>query len=928
MRKFFTEYAEAPLAIGTRTPRFSWEVPLKGRGRKQSAYQLLVATTEALLKPGKADLWDSGRVDSAQSVNVEYAGKKLRSNMDCYWTVRVWDEAGKAAAFSKPEYFGTALFDESDWKAQWIGMGSPDEPFSNPDDYARKGMGVLKPEFAAIEPELRAPMLRTEFTLDQPVKRARLFVCGLGLYTARLNGAKVGEDVLSTPRTDFRKTAVYNTYDVTKDLVEGVNVVGLVLGNGFFNGHKRYWGWQYQWYGSPRGILQLEVELADGTRRTVMTDSSWRADWSAVVSSCIYDGEDYDARKEQPGWDASGFDASSWQHADKVAAPGGTLTPMSCEQELVTELIAPVGMTEPEPGVYVYDMGRNITGWVKLTVRGARSGDEIQLHFGEAQYDDGRINTSSNNAARQQDHYICRGDETEVYEPQFTFHGFQFVEMRGYPGKPELQTLEGRFVRTAVARTGSFKCGNKLINKIHTCTLQSQMCNVQMGVPTDDTQRPERLGWGADAWACAHQAMYNLWMPRLYGKWIKDFCDMQDNTGVVGMITPRAGMEEDLVWSSAFLTIPWWQYIHYGDKGILERSYPYMQKYIEYLEKTGIKEIQPMTTEQIHATIGWKNGFEHRFSAPDKHGYLQLSQWGDHLATAEGYRHWSAHPLSISTAFYYLDVATMARIAKVLGKDADVSAYSALAEKIKTAFNERFYEAVAGYYDGGVQSAQAWPLAFGLVPEKERNRVRKFLVELTGDRQRRLTTGYASTKFAIQALSEAGRDDVIWQLAAKTDYPSWGYMLRLNRTTSCERWDGERGSLNHAPLGSAIDEWFYWGLAGIRADESAPGFENVIIKPHIAAGLEWAKASIRTVRGTVSSEWKRKDAVVSLKISLPANSTGDVYLPVDDSGSVIESGVPVAEAPGINSVKVDNGMTCVRIGSGKYSFEFSMKRKS
>ncbi len=917
------EYSEAPLAIGTKEPRFSWEVPLEGRGRRQVAYQVLVASDRSLLEPGKADLWDSGKVESALSVNIVYSGSELQSNMDCFWSVQVWDENGETAGFSDPEYFGTALFDESDWQAKWIGMGDADEPFSNPDHYARKGKGILSPEFEAIEPELRAPMLRKEFTLGQPVRRARLFVCGLGLCTPRLNGAKVGQDVLSTPRTEFRKTVVYNTYDVTEQLTQGPNALGLVLGNGFFNGHKHYWGWQYQWYGSPRGILQLEVELEDGTRELVVTDGSWQADWSAVVSSCIYDGEDYDARKEQPGWDIAGFDASAWQQANEVAAPGGALTPMLCEQELVTDVITPVGMAEPEPGVYVYDMGVNITGWVRLSVKGASSGDEIQLHFGEARYDDGRINTSSNNAARQQDHYICRGGELEVYEPQFTFHGFQYVELRGCPGKPDLQTVEGRFVRTAVAPVGDFECGNDLINRIHTCTRQSQMCNVQMGVPTDDTQRPERLGWGADAWGCAHQAMYNLWMPRLYSKWIKDFCDMQDETGVVGMIAPRAGMEEDLVWSTAFVAIPWWQYLHYGDARILERSYPYLKKYISYLEKTGVREVRPMTTEQIHATIGWHDGFEHRFSSPEEHGCLQLSQWGDHLATAEGYRHWAGHPLSISTAFYYFDVTTMARIAEVLGRDEDAGMYSELAGKIKAAFNERFYDAVAGYYDGGVQSAQAWALAFGLVPDEERDRVSRFLTGLVGDRQRRLTTGYAGTKFAVQALSEAGRDDIVWQLATKTDYPSWGYMLRLDRTTSCERWDGEGGSLNHAPLGSAIDEWFYWGLAGIRPDESAPGFEQILFQPYIPENLPWAKASIETARGKVACGWKREGGTVTMEVRVPANCRGRVSIPAGEAGQIKEGGSALADAEGVRVIESSDNTTLVEIGSGAYSFQFA-----
>jgi alpha-L-rhamnosidase len=915
------DYAESPLTIGSRVPQFSWVVPLSGRGRKQTAYQVLVASDCKLLEPGKADRWDSGKVMSSQSVNIDYAGVALKSNCDCYWSFRVWDESDTASAFNEPGYFGTPLFDASDWTAKWIGMGSPEEAFSNPDAYARRGKVPLSPEFDSIDPELRAPMMRKTFQLHQPVRRARLFVCGLGLCAPHLNGAKVGADVLSTPRTHFRQTAIYNTYDVTSSLVTGDNVLGLVLGNGFFNGHKHYWGWQYQWFGSPRGIVQLEMELVDGTRQTVVSDGSWKGDWSPIVSSCIYDGEDYDARLEQPGWDDCGFDDSAWSSVNEVAAPGGILRPMPCEQELVTEIVSPLDMVEPEPGVYVYDMGRNITGWVQLTVKGASAGDAIQLHFGEAQYGDGRINTSSNNAARQQDHYVCRGGGCEVYEPQFTYHGFQFVEMRGYPGRPDLKTLEGRFVRTSVKQTGSFACSNDLINTIHHCTLQSQLCNVQMGVPTDDTQRPERLGWGADAWACANQAMYNLWMPRVYRKWIQDNVDCQDESGVVGMIAPRPGIEEDLVWSAAFLIIPWWQYLHYGDKTLLARFYPAMKAYIAYLEKTGVNTVEPMTTEQIHAQIGWHDGFEYRFASPEQHGYFQLSQWGDHLATAEGYRHWSGHPLSISTAFYYLDVTTMAKIASVLGYDDDVATYNALAGKIKTAFNTRFYDSIAGYYDGGVQSAQAWPLAFGLVPDTERERVSRFLCELTGDRQRRLTTGYASTKFAIHALSASGRDDIVWQLATRTDYPSWGYMLRQNRTTSCERWDGERGSLNHAPLGSAIDEWFYWGLAGIRTDDRHPGFERIRFQPYIPDDLEWAKASIETPRGRVACGWEQKQDNVIVRIVVPANACADVFLPA--AGEITESGQSVADCADVSCMSQEDDQAHLVVGSGQYQFEFT-----
>ncbi|MDT8390306.1 MAG: family 78 glycoside hydrolase catalytic domain [Lentisphaeria bacterium] len=913
------EYAQAPLAIGTQKPRFSWEVPLTGRGREQSAYQLLVATQKALLKPGQADLWDSGKVESARSVNITYGGRELRGGMDCYWAVRIWDESGDTTGFSAPGYFGTGLFNQSDWRGEWIGMGNPGEPAADPDAHQLKR---VPPELAAFEPEHRAPLLRREFVLEQPVKRARAFVCGLGLFELRLNGEKVGDDVLATPRTDFRKRAFYSTYDITERLQRGANALGLILGNGWFNGQKKYWGWQMQWFGSPRAIAQVEIELADGSVRHIVSDGNWRADWSPITFNCLFDGEHVDARLEQSGWDQPGFDDSRWRAVSLMTPPGGKLLPVAHEQERIVETIRPVSVAEPEPGVYVFDLGKNITGWIRLKITNGAAGDVVRMRFGEAQYENGALNASSNNAARQEDHYILKGGGGETFEPRFTFHGFQFVEVTGYPGTPDLDSVTGCFVRTAVAQTGQFDCGHALINTIHRCTLQSQLCNVQMGVPTDDTQRPERQGWGADAWATAREALYNLWMPRVYHKWIQDFCDQQDEKGMVGMITPQAAAHEDLPWSSAFILIPWWQYTHCGDRRILEDCYPSLRRYLAFLRENGTREITTCASADLVERMQSVTMPRTRLVAPEDRGHLQISQWGDHLATADGSVSRSNLPLSIATAFYYLDVATMVEIATVLGRDEDADTYHALAEDIKTAFNQRFYNSAVGFYDSGVQSAQAWALVFGLVPEEHRQRVEAYFTRAVGQTQRRLTTGYIGTKFAIEALSMSGRDDLVWERATATDYPSWGYMLRLNRTTSCERWDGEGGSLNHAPLGAAIDEWFYWGLAGIRPDPSAPGFEHIIFKPYLPKDLPWVKASIQTPRGRVVSEWRQNGTEAALSLSVPANCAATVYIPAEDAGNITESGFPAGDAEGVTLSGTENGATVFQTGSGNYRFTF------
>jgi len=912
------DYNNSPLVISSKTPRFSWEAPLKGRNRKQTAYQILVVSQEDLLLSEKVDFWDSGKVKSTQSVNIEYDGADLNSNTTYYWTVKIWDESNESYGYSPAQTFGTPLYEKDDWKAEWIGMGDPNEPISDPTCFQ---LNNVPKEIEEFKVNSRSPMMRKNFILSKEIKRARVYVCGLGLFELSLNGKNVGNDVLATPRTDFRERVLYSTYDITDQLNNGDNTIGLILGNGWFNGQKRYWGWQMQWYGSPRAIVQLEIEYEDGSTHKVLSDQSWRGDWSHINLNCIYDGERVDHQLEKKDWNQLSFDDSHWENVNIVKSPGGRLEPTTHEAQRKTKTIKPIAMCEPSTGVYVFDVGKNITGWVRLKIEGMKAGNTISLHFGEAQYEDGSLNASSNNAAHQRDEVICRGDDIEVFEPRFTFHGFQFVEIRGLSVKPTLDSVTAFFIRNDVAQTGTFECSDALINNIHRCTLQSQKCNIQMGVLTDDTQRPERLGWGADAWAVANEALYNLWMPSVFNKWIADFRDQQNNIGMVGMIAPQAGAEEDLVWSAAFVLIPWWTYLHCGDKRILEENYSSLKKYADFLEKVGINKIETIPTEKLIDSLLHRCNEEDRFPKEGDQGYLQLSQWGDHLSTAEGAASRSNVPLSMATAFYFLDITVMENIAKELGHENDALKFNQLAVKIKDSYNERFYDENLNYYDTGVQSAQAWAIAFGLTDDNNKKDVEDYFVRSVEHLQRRLTTGYTGTKYAIQALSMIGRDDLIWKLATSTEYPSWGYMLRNNRTSSCEQWNGDKGSLNHAPLGAAIDEWFYWGLTGLRPDTSAPGFEKIIIKPYIPQNLEWAKSSLITARGKVSIEWKQEIDIITLNISIPANCSASVFIPTEEK--VNETGHSIEKAIGVKFIYAKEGTSNFEISSGNYSFSWN-----
>ena len=500
------EFDPAPIALDIPKPRFSWVLGLEGRGRKQSGYQILVASSTKILDANEGDIWNTGLVASDQSSQVRYGGLALGSNREYYWKVRIRDDAGKMYPYGKTSSFNTGLLGEEAWKAAWIGRGNANEVVADVDSFLTQ---KLSKEVLKVIPDSRAPIFRNEFRIEKKINRARVFVAGLGLYELRLNGKKVGNSVLSPAKTDFRKRILYDTYDVTAELNSGTNALGIMLGNGWFNGQKKYWGWQMQWYGSPRAILQLEIEYADGTKSLVMSDGNWKSSWAPITFNCLFDGEQYDARLEEKDWDKPGFDERKWDNANIVPSPGGKLSSALHEPGLITQIIKPLSVNRVRPDTFVFDLGQNIAGWVQLKVQGA-AGTKVKLKFAERLLTNGMIDPSSSRAALQEDQYTLKGQGVEVFEPRFTYHGFQYIQVTGFPGSPLLEALEGRFVQNAVSPMGSFECSNDLINRIHLCTVQSQRSNIQMGVPTDDTQRPERQGWGADALMTSQQAMLNV----------------------------------------------------------------------------------------------------------------------------------------------------------------------------------------------------------------------------------------------------------------------------------------------------------------------------------------------------------------------------------------------------------------------------------
>jgi len=919
VNELMVEYDPSPVALDIPKPRFTWIVNLEGRDRRQTAYQILLASNINILNADKGDMWNTELVASDQSSQIIYGGLPLLSNREYYWKVRIRDDSGKILPYGKTGTFNTGLFDQKDWTAEWIGSGEPGEIRADVNTFTSRSWSE---DVQNVKVESRSPLFRHEFLVEKKVRRARLFISGLGLYELRLNGAKVGNNVLAPSKTDFRKRVLYDTYDVTAELTSGVNSLGIMLGNGWFNGQKKYWGWQMQWYGSPRVILQLMIEYSDGSTSRIVSDKSWKKSWGPVTFNCLFDGEHYDARLEQQGWDMPGYDDQLWSLANVVSSPGGKLASSMHEPGMVTQTIKPIAVNNPRPDTFVVDLGQNIAGWVRLKLNGP-SGTIVKLRFAEKLRANGMIDPSSSNAALQEDHYILKGKGTEIFEPRFTYHGFQFIEITGYPGIPTSETLEGRFVQTAVAPAGSFTCSNDLINRIHLCMVQSQRSNVQMGVPTDDTQRPERQGWGADVMMSSQEAMLNLNIQRVYTKWLRDFRDQQDRQGRVGFITPRAGIEEDMVWGSSFVIVPWYQYIFYGDTLVLKENYEAILRYMNYLASQGRADIQ----------LKEKGGnplFNDTVPQPNLIGYLQQSQWGDHLSLAEGYRSRSGLPLSISTAFYYHEIQIMEKMARLLGKKDHAETFHFLSKQILEAFNQKFLNKNERYYDDGSQAAQVWPLFFGMVPaDYEQSVLIKLVNDIVEKHNTHLTTGYIGTKYLLDLLTQKGLKDLVWKLALKTDFPSWAYSLRNGRTTITEKWtDG--GSQNHVVLGAAIDPWFYNVLAGINTDENFPGFKKFIIKPYIPSNdLEWVNASVNTLYGTITSSWQKKQDGLIIDIKVPSNTTAIVYLPKSLGATITEGGKQLSKVKGIKSMPSGLDESIFEVRSGSYSFFVSdiSKRK-
>ncbi|MFA5327898.1 MAG: family 78 glycoside hydrolase catalytic domain [Prolixibacteraceae bacterium] len=863
------EYLLNPLGLDVPAPRLSWKMQKDVRGARQTAYRIRVATSDSLLLKNTPDLWNSGKIESGQSIQVAYQGKPLTSGMEASWDVQIWDEENQVSAWSDVAHWEMALMNPDDWKAEWI--GAPE----------KLSTGKWK---------LPAPLIRKEINISKKIAKARVYISGLGYYELYINGQKVGDHVLSPNQTNYDRRKVekwtepnigsmntrvlYETFNITSLLKDGSNVLGAILGNGWYI--QADWPDDTSlWYDTPRLIAQFELEYQDGSKELITTDKSWKASLSPIVYNGIHTGEIYDARLEQKSWNEAGFDDSKWLNAVAVRPPSGVLKSEVSPPDRITRMIRPISVTKTDTNTYRFDLGQMISGWARLKISG-KKGTEIKLRFIE----------ELGSTYSQTDTYILKGEGTENWEPRFTWHAFRYVDVIGSPVALTADNLEGCVVNTDIQESGTFECSNPLFNRILEIYRNTQLGNVHGGVPSDCPHR-ERRGYTGDGQISARAAIYNFDMSRFYTKWLGDISDAQNHkTGYVPNTAPYQDGGGGTAWGSAYVIVPWYMYEYYSDKQILEQHYSGMKHWVEFLKS-------------------------------------QLNK--DGILVNQGLGEWVPPALVdlpadfVNSCYYYYCYSLMAQISEALGNNSDKDYFTTLAVQAKTAINKTYFNAGTSEYSIDRQGANIFPLGFGIADTTNVESILGNLVKNIDKHQDHFDTGILATPLLLDVLTNLGRVDLAYTLMDQRDFPSFGYMIEKGATTIWETWQGD-ASHSHPMFGS-VCAWLYRYLGGISSDPKAPGFKHSVIKPYPVRSLSYANTNYSTPYGDVQSNWKLENDDFILNVSVPANTTATVYVWNNPDGKITESGRSVRRNSHIRIVKKDGPFAVFDVESGNYQFE-------
>lgn len=871
-------YRKNPVGIDDLRPRLSWRISAETRGFVQNAYQVQVAYDPDF---GSEIVWDSEKVKSDRSVHIEYQGPALQSRTRYYFRVRVWDRQGNVSAWSESGCWETAFLSAEEWQASWI-TAPPrrDESSDEPCDY-----------------------MRTNFTLPDNVVSARVYATSLGLYRLYVNGAPADDTLFGPGWTSYNKRLQYQTYDVTSLLSAGENVLGCLLGNGWYKGDLA-WEGKKEHFGKTRAaLIQLHVTLSDGSERIIVSDGNWRVSSGPLRMSELYHGETYDARLEMDGWSSPGFADQDWAKAMIANPPESALVAQENEPARIIETIKPaVALTTPK-GETVLDMGQNMVGWMRFTVR-AEAGTVVTLQHAEVLDRDGNFYTGNLRSAKQTITYICRGGEAETFEPHLSFQGFRYVKVTGVPQAQLLEQFIGCVIHTDLEPTGRFRCSDELVNQLQHNILWGQKGNF-LDIPTDCPQRDERLGWTGDAQVFIRTAAFNMNVVPFFEKWLKDLAADQEADGRVPHVIPDVPIAGygSAAWGDAAVICPWTLYQCYGDIRALETQYPSMKAWVEYIRAQGEDEFL------------WNTGFH----------------FGDWLGLdAKENSYIGATPKDlIATAFYAYSTELLAKTAAVLGKAEDEKEYGILHGNIVLAFRKEFVTP-NGRVASPTQTAYVLALMFDLLAEQDRPRTAKMLAEHIEENGVHLTTGFVGTPYLCLVLSRFGYTDLAYRLVLQKEYPSWLYSVIQGATTIWEHWDGikqdgsfwsdDMNSYNHYAYG-AIGDWLYRVVGGI--DLLEPGYKKIRIEPQIGEQFSWAETSLDSVYGTIKVAWsKRNDGSVKMDVVIPSNTTAEVIIPANQGDDLLENGKRLDQMTGLLGMEQTAQGYMLLLGSGNYSFTF------
>lgn len=896
------EMLKNPLGIDAAQPRFSWQLESKQRNVTQTSFQIIVSSSEQKLRANEGDIWNSGIVNDDKSILLPFRGSTLQSATKYFWKVNVVTNKGVATQTEKA-FFSTGLLHESDWKAKWIGYDKA-SPWDSISQWSR----------------LSARYLRKEFKNELPVKRATVFISGLGLYELYINGKRIGDQVLAPNPTDYRKTFFYNTHDVTAIVKKGANAIATVLGNGrFFTMRQNYKTQKHNTFGYPKLLLQLEIEYADGSKKIIVSDESWKLNTDGPIrTNNEYDGEEYDATKEFKGWNNTGFDDSKWQQPELVSAPTGKIVAQFSEPMKVKQTIKPVSIKKISDGKFIMDMGQNFSGWVNMNVRGKR-GTKVTLRYAESLQPNGELYTANLRDAKVTDVYTLRGNTAlvpmeawEVWHPVFVYHGFRYVEITGFPGTPTINNFEGQLVYDDLETTGSFETGNATINTIYKNAWWGIASNYK-GMPIDCPQRNERQPWLGDRVIGAQGESFVFDNAKLYAKWMDDIQQSQSETGAIPDVAPAFWnyYSDDITWPAAFMTISNNLYNQYGDMQPILKNYASMKKWMWYMRDRYL--VNDIMTK-------------------DKYGDWCVPPEDLHLIHAKDSSRLTDGQL-IATAYYYKLLGYMQRFAKITGNENDGEEYSELANKISTAFQKKYYNPAKECYSNNTVTANLLPLYFGICPDSLKEKVfANIYTKIRIESKSHINTGLIGTQYLFRGLTEYNQETMAYTLASNTTYPSYGYMAANGATTIWELWNGNTAdpgmnSQNHVMMLGDLLIWYYENLAGIRTDKSAVGFKKIIMKPSIPDGLPFVNASYKSAYGEIKSSWKNAVDKFEWMITIPANTTAAVYIPANSETEITESGKALGADAAIKFIKIDKGAAVLEVASGTYHFVRNKKWK-